>query len=291
MESSSQDRNLPASQQKLDKARDDGQVARSRYLGHLAVLGTGALSIVAFAPAMLDLLKRSLSQQLAFNVAELAKPEIMLDRAQEMVTAGLIGCIIFAAIITAVAMLSAVASGGWVASLKPITPDFSRLNPLNGLSELVSKDKLTDVLKMSFITVVLFVIATVYLKSGISDLSMLVLQPSSSALVYLAEWLKVGMGLLMLVILLVAMIDVPLQAYLHGSKLKMSYQEVREEGKEANGNPLIKNNLRSSTSGIYFPYKHQTNAVKNDVFPKPFCPEIIETFCSGLIDKWSSLTP
>ena len=52
MESSSQDRNLPASQQKLDKARGDGQVARSRYLGHLAVLGTGALSIVAFALAI-----------------------------------------------------------------------------------------------------------------------------------------------------------------------------------------------------------------------------------------------
>ena len=244
MESSSQDRNLPASQQKLDKARGDGQVARSRYLGHLAVLGAGALSIVAFAPAMLGHLKRSLSQQLAFNATELVKPETMLDRAQEMVTAGLIGCIIFAAITTAVAMLSAVASGGWVASLKPIAPDFSRLNPLKGLGQLVSKDKLTDVLKMSFITVVLFVIATVYLKSGISDLSMLVLQPSSSALVYLAEWLKVGMGLLMLVILLVAMIDVPLQAFLHGSKLKMSHQEVREEGKEANGNPQIKNKLR-----------------------------------------------
>jgi flagellar biosynthetic protein FlhB len=97
---------------------------------------------------------------------------------------------------------------------------------------------------MSFITAVLFVVATVYLKSGISELSMLVLQPSSSSLVRLAEWLKVGMGLLMVVILLVAMIDVPLQAFLHGSKLKMSHQEVKEEGKEANGNPLIKNKLR-----------------------------------------------
>jgi len=202
------------------------------------------LSIVAFAPAMLDHLKRSMSQQLAFSAIELVKPETMLDRAQEMVVAGLVGCIIFAAIISAVAMVSAVAAGGWVASLKPITPDFSRLNPWKGLGQLVSKDKLTDVLKMSFITVVLFVIATVYLKSGLSDLSMLVLQPSSSSLRHLAEWLKVGMGLLMLVILLVAMIDVPLQAFLHGSKLKMSHQEVREEGKEANGNPLIKNKLR-----------------------------------------------
>jgi flagellar biosynthetic protein FlhB len=41
MESSSQDRNLPASERKLQKARDDGQVARSRDLSHLAVLVVG----------------------------------------------------------------------------------------------------------------------------------------------------------------------------------------------------------------------------------------------------------
>ena len=46
MESSSQDRNLPASERKLQKARDDGQVARSRDLSHLAVLGGGALSLM-----------------------------------------------------------------------------------------------------------------------------------------------------------------------------------------------------------------------------------------------------
>ena len=38
---SSQDRNLPASQRKIDKARREGQVARSRDLGHLAALGAG----------------------------------------------------------------------------------------------------------------------------------------------------------------------------------------------------------------------------------------------------------
>lgn len=244
MESSSQDRDLPASDRKLQKARDDGQVARSRDLGHLAILGTGALSLVAYAQVMLDQLKLHLSQQLVFSAPALARPEIMLDRAQDVAITGVIACVIFGLITSAVAMVSSIVAGGWVTSLKPITPDFSRLNPLKGFSQLLSKDKFTEVLKMSLITIVIFVVATLYLKSGIYDLSMLVLQPSSSALMHLAEWLKVGMGLLLIVIFLVALIDVPLQVFLHGSKLKMSHQEVKEEGKEANGNPLIKGKLR-----------------------------------------------
>ena len=168
----------------------------------------------------------------------------MLDRAQDVAVTGVIACVIFGLITSAVAMVSSIVAGGWVTSLKPITPDFSRLNPLKGFSQLLSKDKFTEVLKMSLITIVIFVVATLYLKSGIYDLSMLVLQPSSSALMHLAEWLKVGMGLLLIVIFLVALIDVPLQVFLHGSKLKMSHQEVKEEGKEANGNPLIKGKLR-----------------------------------------------
>jgi flagellar biosynthetic protein FlhB len=244
MESSSQDRNLPASEQKLKKARDDGQVARSRDLGHLAVLGTGALSMVTMAPSMLEHLQLHLTRQLSFNALTLAQPESMLGRMQDMVIAGLVGCVVFALITMAVSTLSTVATGGWVSSLKPITPDFSRLNPLTGLSNMFSKDKFTEVLKMIFITTLLFVVGTVYLKSGLATMSMLILQPSSSALVHLADWLKDGLGLLLLVILLVAMVDVPLQTFLHKSKLKMSVQEMKQEGKESDGNPQMKGKLR-----------------------------------------------
>lgn len=244
MESSSQDRNLPASERKLKKARDDGQVARSRDLGHLAVLGTGALSLMVLAPTMFDQFKVQLGRQLSFDATVLIQPSTMLARMQDVVVPGLIGCVIFAIITMAVSMLSAVATGGWVASLKPVTPDFSRLNPLTGLGRMFTKDKLTEVLKMTFITVVLIAVGTTYLSSSIQTLSMLILQPSTAALVHLSDWLKAGMGLLLLVILLVAMVDVPLQGFLHKSKMKMSHQEMRQEGKESDGNPQMKGKLR-----------------------------------------------
>jgi len=244
MESSSQDRNLPASEQKLKKARGDGQVARSQYLSHLAVLGTGAVSLVVLAPMLFGSLKLNLAKQLAFDAIALTQPDIALSRLQDMVAVGLMGCAVFGSIIMVVAMLSTVATGGWVASTKPITPDFSRLNPLTGLGNMFTKDKLADVLKMVFIVSTLMGLGYWYLSSGLQPLAMLVLQPSAAALLHLSEWLTKGMSLLLVVILLVAMVDVPLQMFLHKSKLKMSHQEVKQEGKESDGNPQMKGRLR-----------------------------------------------
>lgn len=244
MESSSQDRNLPASERKLQKARDDGQVTRSRDLSHLAVLGAGALSMMALAPLMFDQLKVLLSQQLSFDATAVAHPETMFARLQDMATAGLLGCVIFAAITTAVVILSTVAVGGWVTSLTPVMPDFSRLNPLTGFGRLFTKDKLTEVVKMTLITAVLIALGTTYLSSNLHTIATLVLQPSTAAIHHLTEWLTAGMGLLLLVILLVAMVDVPLQSFLHKSKMKMSHQEVKQESKESDGNPQMKGKLR-----------------------------------------------
>lgn len=244
MESSSQDRNLPASERKLKKARDDGQVARSRDLGHLAVLGTGALSILILGPGMFDKLQLLLSRQLSFDATTLAQPDVVLSRLQAMVAAGLLGCALFGGITMLVSMLSSVATGGWVASLKPLSPDFNRVNPLSGLGRMFSKDKFTEVLKMSFISATIIALGTVYLSHGLQPLSALILQPSSAAIVHLSQWLTGGLGLLLLVIVVVAAIDVPLQSFLHKSKMKMSHQEVKQEGKESDGNPQMKGRMR-----------------------------------------------
>lgn len=250
MDSSSQDKNLPASERKLKKARDEGQVSRSRELTHLAVLGAGALTLLALAPAMFSALKLQLGRQLSFNFSTLIEPQTMLTRLQDMVSLGLIGSAVFAGITSVAVVLSTVAVGGWVTSLKPVTPDFSRISPMAGFGRLFTKDKLTEVAKMSLITVVLFTLSVSYLGGSFHTMATLILQPSVAAIVHLTQWLTEGLGLLLLVILLVAMVDVPLQGFLHKSKMKMSHQEVKQESKESDGNPEIKNRIRQKQRDI-----------------------------------------
>jgi flagellar biosynthetic protein FlhB len=244
MESGSQDRNLPASERKLKKARDDGQVSRSEDLSHLAVLGAGALAVLVLAPLLFDQLKLSLSQQLSFDVTTIRQTGSMLLRLGDATSIGLAGCAAFAAIISGAAIAAALASGGWVNSLKPLMPDFSRINPLSGFGNLFSKKKLISVAKMIVMTSILFAIATTFLSSGLQTIASLVLQPSSGAIAHLTQWLTSGLGLLLLVILIAAMADVPLQMFLHKDEMKMSHQEVKQEGKENDGNPQMKQKMR-----------------------------------------------
>jgi flagellar biosynthetic protein FlhB len=244
MESSSQDRNLPASERKLKKARDDGQVNRSTDLSHLAVLGVGAMAVLILAPMLFDQLKLDMARQLSFDASVVKQAGSMLSRLSDSTAIGLAGCAAFAAIISAAAIVSAVASGGWVQSLKPLMPDFSRLNPLKGFGNLLSKKKLVDTAKMLLITSILFAVAGVFMRNGLTSVASLVMQPSTSAIAHLTQWITGGLGLMLIVIFLAAMVDVPLQAFLHKDQMKMSHQEMKQEGKESDGNPQMKGKMR-----------------------------------------------
>jgi flagellar biosynthetic protein FlhB len=250
MESSSQDRNLPASERKLQKARDDGQVTRSQDLSHIAVLGSGSLALMGLAPLMFEHLKLAFSKQLVFDFSSVRDTDNLLTRLSDMVLPGLVACVSFAAIVMLAAVISTVAVGGWVNSLKPVMPDLSRLDPLSGFKGLFTKKKLADVVKMFVITSVVLVIAALFLSHGIGEISALVLQPSVASVRFLMDWLVHGMGLLLVVVLVVAAIDIPLQSFLHKSQLKMSHQEVREEGKESDGNPQMKSFRRNKQREI-----------------------------------------
>jgi len=244
MESNSQDRNLPATERKLQKAIDDGQVTRSRDLGHLAVLGVGAVTLMVLAPIMLERLQLHMTRQFSFDATTLRLPGTMLDRLQDMAIWGLIGSAAFASAIIVAVVLSNVAVGGWVNSSKPLVPDISRLNPLTGFGRLFTKDKLAEVGKMLLIVIVLSIIGTTYMAMTMQPVAAMVMQPSVAALKYLSDWLTTGLGLMLLLMLLVATIDVPLQKFLHKSRLKMSHQEFKQEHKESDGNPHIKGRQR-----------------------------------------------
>jgi len=92
--------------------------------------------------------------------------------------------------------------------------------------------------------VTLCAVGGMYLYSTSHTIVSLVMQPSAAAIASMNQWLVSGMGLLLLIILVVAAIDVPLQTFLHKSRLKMSHQEVKQEHKESEGNPHVKGRLR-----------------------------------------------
>lgn len=244
MESDSQDRNLPASERKLKKAREDGQVSRSEDLYHFAILGSGAACVVLLAPYFFDHLQYNVAKQLTFDATTVLTPSSMLTRLSSAATLGTAASAVIAIFIGIATIVAAITAGGWVSSVKPLMPDLSRLNPIKGFGNLFTKKRLANTTKMTVLMVLLVFIAATFLKSSVGDIASLVLQPSVSAIRHLSQWLLGGVGLMLLVVLGAALIDVPLQNFLHRSEMKMSHQEVKQEGKESDGNPQIKAKIR-----------------------------------------------
>jgi flagellar biosynthetic protein FlhB len=133
-----------------------------------------------------------------------------------------------------------------VSSLKPLTPNFNRINPLSGIANLFSKQQLTNALKMTVMSAILFALGWMYVSRSLQQVAALVLQPSPAAIRELGQWLVSGVSLLMMVVIAAAIVDVPLQLFFHKRKLRMSHQELKQEHKESDGNPQLKGKQRSN---------------------------------------------
>lgn len=250
MDSSSQDKQLPATERKLQQARKEGQAARSRDLSHLAVLGMGAVSTYALAPTLVEHLQRAIAHHLAFNAETVHATGSMLERLQDMTIVGMGASLAFAVLTLVATVASAIGAGGWVFTFKPVMPNFTRLNPISGFANLFSKQQMVNVLKMVLMTAILAAVAWSFMSSSIEKIAMLVLQPSPVALRYVAEWIVAGMGMLLLVVFLAAVIDVPLQAFFFKSRQKMSHEEVKQEHKQSEGSPEVKGRQRQRARDI-----------------------------------------
>ena len=245
MADSAQDRKLPASKRKIDKARSEGQVARSRDLGHFGAITAGVAVLAMLAPELSDWLARLLADGLRFDHALVSRPEAMAERllalALKMMTVLLP---LFGAML-AVALAAGVLSGGWNFTLHALQPNFGKLDPLEGLKRVFSGGQLTDTLKACLLAVLLGGAGAMYLRQQWTRHAELLAMPLPAALAAGGSLLQGGLLLLCGVLAAFALVDVPLQRQMLLRRLRMSAEEMKKEFKEVEGNGEIKARVRA----------------------------------------------
>jgi flagellar biosynthetic protein FlhB len=142
------------------------------------------------------------------------------------------------------ALLGPISLGGWLFSASSMAPKFSRMNPLSGLKRMFSTKALVELLKaFAKFTIVLFV-ALAVLSSDIDDLQRIAHEPLESAIIHSIQvvgwstlWMACGL-------IIIAAVDVPVQLWESHKKLLMTKQEVRDEHKDSDGKPEVKQRIR-----------------------------------------------
>ena len=245
MADDAQDRNLPASERKIQKARADGQVARSRDLGHLAAVGAGVALLIAFAPTFTAWLSLLLTDGLRFDATALARPGAMTERLSHSTFQMLLAVVPLGAVVALVAVAASVLSGGWNFTLKPLEPKFEKFDPISGFGRLFSKQQLVETLKVCLLALVLGAIGAMYLKAQLPAFAGLIALPLPAALAEAGALLQGGLLLMLLALGTFALVDVPLQRQMLLRRLRMSVQEAKKEHKDVEGNAEVKGKMKA----------------------------------------------
>lgn len=241
---SSQEKTEEPTPRRLEKAREEGQVPRSKELNttFILMMGTGGLIIsgAGIADAMTSIMKAnfSLPREALFDTSQMA---LYLAKAL-MVAAQSIAPLMIFLFIASIA--GSIALGGWLLSAKAVAPKFNRLNPIKGLGRMFSLKSLVELVKaIGKVSLVLF-FAVIILQSQTDALLGLSRESVIPAMAHAAQILGWSFFLMSCTLIAIAMIDVPFQIYEHQKNLKMTKQEIKDEFKDTEGKPEVKGKIR-----------------------------------------------
>jgi flagellar biosynthesis protein FlhB len=234
----------PASQRRLEKAREDGQVARSQELNTCAVLfGSGVLLYTSASGLMRDA-RQLLAGGLTLTREQMMDAHQLLPLLFQQAGLALVALSPLLLLVVAATVVAQIGMGGWVFSTKPFLPQFSRLSPMAGFGRMFSTHSLVELGKALLKTILVASVVSVAIwQERHTLLALLTMSlPDGVASVgrLLALTFLVGAGSLVLV----AAIDVPFQIWQHHHRLRMTKEEVRQEMKETEGDPHIKARIR-----------------------------------------------
>jgi flagellar biosynthetic protein FlhB len=219
-------------------------VARSQDLGHFGALAVGLTLLMLGAPRLVAWLRQVVADGLHFDARMLATPGFLTARLEDLLLPAVGLAAVMGSIMGLVALASGVLAGGWVFTMKALAPDFSRINPLSGLGRIVSKAQLGQMAKAVFLALLLAIVGASYLWRHLGDFSLAQQQPLPQAFAEVSERLLSGLWLLVLVLAVFAIVDVPLQRFMHTSRLKMSHEEMKQEFKQQEGSPEVKGRIK-----------------------------------------------
>lgn len=229
---------------RLEKAREEGDIPRSRELATCAVLIAAAAGFAAVGDSLGISMMRMLSHSLNFSREQAFTDTLPLESMQSQVSDLLLSFLPFMGIVIGVALVSPILIGGWSMTLKSITPNLARFNPLTGLGNMFSLNALVELLKAIGKTLLVGTVSFVVILNMFPTLLTLSSLTVERGITSTHHYLLIAFMWAVGSLVLIALIDIPYQLFSYKKKLRMTKQDVKQEAKEANGNPEIKARLR-----------------------------------------------
>ena len=229
---------------KLEKAREEGQVLRSSELGIAAGTIIGLLILLLAGQYFVTDLTEVFKGAFIFDRKIIYSPNLLPARFIATLGTALFVFAPFFFLLLVVAILAGSSLGGLNFSLKAMLPKFSKMNPLSGLKRMFGIQAIINLVKalLKFGLVAGFMYVVINMQySELLTLSQMSIQP---ALAKAASIIIKSAFLVALALLIIAAIDIPIQTYQFTENMKMTMQEVKDEMKDVEGRPEVKQKIK-----------------------------------------------
>jgi flagellar biosynthetic protein FlhB len=233
------------SQKKLDDARDKGQVVNSKEVTSFLLFLLLTISVIWIAPySMQELMKplkffveNSGTINVNQGTIDILLPSIMKKALMHLAP-------LFFIVMVATIFSSYVQHGEFIFTLEPLSMDISKLSIFKGLKRIFSLKSFVEFLKGLFKIILVGCFVSLAIYDDIQELGQYHELSIAGIIAQLGAMLFHILALVTLIMGAIAIIDYSYQTYEHHKSLKMTKQEVKDEYKQAEGNPEIKQKLR-----------------------------------------------
>jgi len=242
---SDQEKTEEPTAKKREDSKKDGQIPRSRELNTTLMLMAGSIALISMGESMGQRLTHLMTSGLSLDRAQIYQTSFMIKAMSDSLLGAFSMLLPFVMLLVVVAIFSPALLGGFSFSGKSLKPNFGKLDPIKGMKKLFSVNGLMElvkaVLKVMLIGTVSFVIIWSQIDTlmGLGNLSFKELFARS---VEIVGWTFLSISSSMI---LLAIIDAPFQIWQNTKKMRMTKQEIKDENKNAEGDPELKGKIRA----------------------------------------------
>lgn len=244
-EGSDQEKTEAPSPQRLEKAREDGQVVQSRELATFVVLMAGGAGLWAMASSLGQTMSHIVSSGLHFNPGIARDSAHVMAQLSDQFFEAALALAPFLGLMVIATLASPLLLRGWLFSTKAFAPDFKRLNPLSGIKRMFSSQGLVELVKALGKVGLLGGLATWLIWSNLHAIFSLSMETPTNAIGHMGDLIGKVFLLVSGAMIFIVALDLPYQLWSFHNKLKMTKEELRQEAKESEGDPHLKARIRA----------------------------------------------
>ncbi len=234
---------------KIEDARKEGNVPKSQDTSGVITLFVAILAVLMLFPYMADHMLKLFKYYFSLVGTPLDKA-FMLDIAIVTFREALLMVMPLALAVAIAGVIAALAQFGFLFTTKAIMPDFKKIDPIKGTKNLFSLKKMIEGVKITFKAFTTLGVGFIFFFLFIKELPTVALFSLADQL----DWLKDKMIIIALVMLLIifiyALIDIVIVRKQYFDGLKMSKQEIKDEMKNMEGDPMVKGKIKQKQMEI-----------------------------------------